>query len=126
MNLKPGLYLVTRHKLGGAVNHYGILMKRRDGQVRVFQFNPDGCRMLSPEEFAAGNQIVVRSRVPDDEVRGAFRRAEQFVKEGSKYNAATNNCEHAARWIAEGRRQSPQVTRVGLLSLALIFWGVGS
>lgn len=123
--ISPGIYLVSRPKLAGSVTHYGVLMKRRDGRVRVVQFDEKGCRLLSFLEFADGGRVTVHRRVPPGEIRDALRRAEGFVREGSRYAAFTNNCEHAARWIVEGRRESPQAGRAGLLGLALLGLGLG-
>lgn len=99
-------------------------MQRRDGRARVVQFDDRGCRFVPLAEFAAGERVQVERRVPAAEVRAALRRTEAFVRGGGRYAAMTNNCEHAARWIVEGRRESPQASRAGLVGLTLLgLWG---
>ncbi len=123
MKLSPGLYMVSRPKLSGSVTHYGILMKRRNGRVRVFQLGPDGCRILPIEKFAAGGKVTIHSKIPSSEVRAALRRAERLVKDGTRYNVLTKNCEHAARWIAEGKKESGQAGRGAALGFLLLGLG---
>lgn len=126
MKIPIGVYLVSRPKIAGTVTHYGILMNRSDGRRRVFQLSNDGFRILPLKEFSAGARIEIHKRIPPVQVKAALKRAEELVKQGGRYNALTNNCEHAARWVAQGKKKSGQGERAGILGLILLGIGMAS
>lgn len=125
--MKRGDHLVVR---GRGYTHHGIYMG--DGTVVHYQGRPFSRKAptcvarTTVAQFAKGRPVTIAPRdesVPADVV---CVRAESRIGE-DRYNVATNNCEHFARWACEGEKKSPQVRTVGLVgSLAVVltvaFW----
>lgn len=122
---RDGLYLIQRFAKDKGVIHYAIL----DQGMRLFQILPQHpyfpARIihLSPKGFqleaydeALGWTIV--KKIEDE--ASAIQRTIEAAK-NPDYNLIGNNCEHFARYVADGKRESHQVQLVGVLgAIALL------
>jgi hypothetical protein len=127
--LADGIYLVcqkAREKMG--VDHYGVLdIGNRlniagvcDDQPRVIHQTPPQITVSSLIETGAWE--VLSQALNETEASIRFWRA---IKD-PVYNAVTNNCEHFARFVITGNRESRQLQTVVIVSgiVTLAIWGL--
>lgn len=110
-SLDDGLYLIHKPSTEKVVDHYGVLdIGNRISHPRVDGFNP-----VVIHKGRNGNRIdwfqdmgtwTVIGKV-NDEV-GAISRLKEALKDPS-YDLFGNNCEHFARFITTGKRESKQI-----------------
>ena len=119
---------VVRRKLMGPFGyHHGVeLTGGFDERVVVELDARDGLRVLAPEEFARGMPVGEQARIVDaGALREVLGRSKAVFEAGgwAPYNLSTNNCEHLARFIMHGIRESKQVSGalVGLAGAGLFF-----
>ena len=112
--LPAGLYLLRQHSPSKGVEHYGILdTGNRLGyglQPVVIHQTPPGIRVDWLE--STGDWLVL-GRVLDEE--GATARIRMSLR-NPKYDLFGHNCEHFARFVATGRRESHQIQAVVAIS----------
>jgi hypothetical protein len=120
-----GLYLLKQQSAGKGVEHYGILdvgNRLRHPQVNypqpiVVHQTPPSLRLDWLQNTGAWSVLarIEPEQSAVDRIRKAF--------EDPKYDLFGNNCEHFARYVATGRRQSTQlraaVVVAGLAALAV-------
>lgn len=122
--LTKGLYLVKKpaEKFLGLVDHYAVIDV--GNSLRLFPKTEKGPVVI---EKIDGKGIVVGyildnwtiiGKVSDHYLFPASFRLVQALKDPT-YDLFGNNCEHFARFIAEGKKESIQVKSFG--ALALIF-----
>ena len=119
-----GLYLVKQRLEGKGVKHNGILdigNRRRDpGNWRG---TPMGIHQAWPvlrvDRFEGTGAWVVLGLITDEAM--AFSRMREAANNPA-YDLFGNNCEHFARFVATGRRESVQL-QAGLAILGLVALG---
>lgn len=119
--LPAGFYLVSRPKVGGLVTHYGVLSTGMGPDV-VYQLCPEGYQVLSYRDFTAGKTVTFHARRGPEHTQEIMGRLHRLQTRRPFYNVLHNNCEHAARWLLEGRRVSTQLQ--GPLGRGLQFLGL--
>src|SRR5579859_6842899 len=114
-NLKDGLYLISQPSRDKGWVHYGILdVGNRLGltldrvEPVVVHLPPGGLRY---DWLSTTGEWKVVKQIGD--AAGAIARL-RIVEANPVYDAVTNNCEHAARYIADGERRSNQVRWIGV------------
>lgn len=116
----PGARLISRPKLVGLGIHYGV---RVNGLPRfadvVFDFTDQGVRVILPEEFARGRPVRPLKYKPFPEALEVIRRADELLRQRPGYGALYPNCEHAARWVFDGKAESTQVN--GVVGMSILF-----
>jgi len=116
----PGYYQLARPKAAGFVRHYGVAEGNYLGQCRVFELSPRGCVWTGPQQFADGENVTALSWKPLTEGSEILRRVSEVQRKYSKFSLLGNNCEHAARFIWTGDRESKQVKGFGWAAAALV------
>ena len=121
---RNGLYLIKQkaQMKGILVDHYGILdigdrlnLRPNGGQPVVFHQTPPRIRT---DWLANTGNWVVLGRINDE--RYAIARINKAL-ENDKYDLFGNNCEHFARFVATGRRESTQlIGAVVILGLVVL------
>lgn len=122
--LQDGLYLVVQHSPEKGVDHYGVLDVGNNLRyltaiepVVVHQSPP----AIRADWLSATGAWQVADRIVDTAAALVRLRA---ALENPSYDVLGNNCEHFARYVAYGKRESGQVQGavvvVGLIGL-LIF-----
>jgi hypothetical protein len=119
--LVAGLYLLKQHSPSKGVEHYGILdTGNRLGygqQAVVVHQTPPGIRV---DLLASTGEWLVLGRVLDE--AGAIARIRMSL-ENPRYDLFGHNCEHFARFVATGRRESHQLQAVGAVAgLIAVVW----
>jgi hypothetical protein len=108
-----GLYLVKRKSLTKGVDHYGIL--DIGGRVGGGHHSYPGSEPMVAHQVDTGLQYdafigtgiwVVLHKVPDEAL--ALQRMREAAKNPA-YDLFGNNCEHFARFVATGTRESTQL-----------------
>lgn len=110
--LNDGLYLIKQRSAAKGVDHYGILdvgNRVRLPSVLAGQ-QPVVIHQTPPHVQAAWLQDTgaweVMGRITDE--HDAITRI-QHARENPQYNLIGHNCEHFARYVATGKRESRQV-----------------
>ena len=127
--LEDGLYLVQQRSTAKGVDHYGILdvgnrlrnpnVAGRQQQPVVIHQTPPSLTMDWLQDTGAWK---VLGRITDE--RDAIDRMNK-ASETPNYNLFGNNCEHFARYVATGLRESKQVqSGVFVAGLALLVYVV--
>lgn len=123
--LEPGIYMVKQHSHTKGVDHYGVLdvgnqlrIAQADGKRPMVIHQAPPSLQLDTVEASGPWTIVARS---SDLTMSylAFWQAAQ----APNYNALFNNCEHFARAVVLGNRESVQVQQalvIGAVAVALI------
>ena len=127
--LPPGLYMVKQRSAEKGVDHYGIAdVGNRMGRPElegqppvVYHLTPPTIRV---DWFEPAHWPTVWGIIDQD---GAIERLRAAL-ERPEYNVFDNNCEHFARFVATGRRESVQLRRVVFLSGMTAFglWAASS
>jgi len=114
--LEPGLYWVTQRSPTKGVDHHAILdVGNRMGylggcrQPIIVHQTPPSIRRESVEGTGYWN---ILKKIADE--RDAVRRL-LAACENPAYSVVGNNCEHFARYIATGVRESHQVQLIGFI-----------
>jgi len=117
-NLQNGLYLVKQRSAGKSVNHYGILdVGNRLNRSYINSMHPIVIHQTPPTLRTdwlrdTGNWSVL-GQITDESM--AIQRI-GFAAQNPAYDLFGNNCEHFARFVATGTRESKQIqTFVGIL-----------
>ena len=105
--MEPGFYLVRRRKC--CVQHFGVLAVAPGRPSEVFQLLPAGYQIVDVGTFASGKRFHVGERRPLSEAPGIRERLAALPKRHPRWSLCGHNCEHAARWVLTGRRESRQV-----------------
>lgn len=123
--LADGLYLVQQRSAAKGVDHYGILdVGNRLGHPNVDGRQPVVVHQTPPSLTLNWLQDTgawkVLGRITDE--RDAIERMNK-AWETPNYNLFGNNCEHFARYVATGVRESKQVQSVAFVAgLALLVY----
>ena len=120
-NLDDGFYLLRQKSEAKGVDHYGILdvgNRMRHPQVNspqpvVIHQRPPRIRM---DWLQNTGQWTVLGRITDE--ADAIQRLHSAA-ENPSYNLFGHNCEHFARYVATGKRESTQV-QAGVLIAGLV------
>lgn len=120
-----GLYIMKQKSPNKGVDHYGILdVGNRIRHPQIHSIHPVVLHQTPPEVrldwyHNTGSWEMV-GRVTDEP--GALARIAEAMK-NPKYDLFGNNCEHFARFIATGKRESVQLQTVAAVAgfAALIF-----
>ncbi|XDD45585.1 hypothetical protein AB3N60_12820 [Leptospira sp. WS39.C2] len=120
--LTKGLYLVKKpaEKFLGLVDHYAVIdAGNTSGLFSNFGQGP----ILIEKIVGKGNVYrymsgdwTILGKVKDHHIFAATLRLAQALNDPS-YDLLGNNCEHFARFIAEGRKTSKQVNSFGAIAL---------
>ena len=118
-HLDDGLYLIKQRSAAKGVDHFGILdvgNRLRIPQVLPGQ-QPVVLHQTPPQMQLAWlqetGQWEVLGRITDEP--DAINRI-QHARQDPHYNLFGNNCEHFARYVATGRRESRQVQVAALIA----------
>ena len=111
-----GFYLVRRPKC--LVRHYGVLAEIPGRPPEVFELLPEGYRVTDLEGFAAGRTVKFSDWRPLSDA--PFIRARLASLRPSRWNLCSNNCEHVARWVLTGRRESRQIVSWSRVAAAVV------
>ncbi len=96
--------------------HVGIHL----GNGLILHNSPSkGEHVSDVNEFASGHEIEVIPTPPSMKAK-ILERVEGVLRHPRGYDAATNNCQHTATRITEGRAYSPAVLTVGLVALIIL------
>lgn len=126
-NIEDGLYLVVQRSHEKGVDHYGILdignrlnikeAESVDHPIVIHQTPPT----IQLSWLQNTGSWLLHGRIMDENM--AIMRINHAVKNPS-YNLFENNCEHFARYVATGVRESRQiqsaVVATGLVTLTLL------
>lgn len=125
-NLNDGLYLVRQKSAAKGVDHYGILdVGNRINHPQVLPIQPVVIHQSPPRiqiEWLqnTGEWIVLGNITDEADAIARMRKA----AENPNYDLFGHNCEHFARYVATGRRESTQiqvaVAVAGLVALAFV------
>lgn len=128
-HLPPGLYWIVQASPKKGVEHHAILdvgnrMRCADAgrwQDMIIHQTPPSIRR---EPSAGTGQWTVLQKIAD-EPNASRRLVAACANPG--YSTIGNNCEHFARYIATGVRESHQIQRVGAVALAIgIVWAAAA
>jgi hypothetical protein len=119
MRRQGGMYLVKQKSAEKGVDHYGILVVDRWVLARyinalhpmVLQQGPPSIHWTW---FRESGSWEVLAKIVDE--AGAMIRIHAAI-EKPEYDLFGNNCEHFARFVASGRRESTQLQAVGALAV---------
>jgi len=119
--LVAGLYLVKQRSPSKGVDHYGILdAGNRLGcgqQPVVVHQTPPGIRV---DWLASTGEWLVLGRVLDE--AGAIARI-RMALQNPRYDLFGHNCEHFARFVATGSRESHQLRAVvAIAGVVAVVW----
>ncbi len=120
------MHLISRPKLAGLPGrHYGVAVEYAVGGAEVFDLTQDvGMQARSLDEFLRGRRYRVElTLVGELEVAEAWGRLARLLEEPDphRYHAVDRNCEHVARYVTTGRRESGQAQTSAVLGgLALV------
>jgi hypothetical protein len=124
-HLEDGLYLVHQKSAAKGVDHYGILdvgNRIRHPQIRAQQ--PVVIHQRPPriqiDWLQDTGEWTVLGRITDE--ADAIARMRKAAEDPT-YNLFGHNCEHFARYVATGKRESRQVQAVVILAglVAIVF-----
>lgn len=118
-HLDDGLYLIKQRSAAKGVDHYGIL--------------DVGNRLKIPNVFPGQQPVVIHQTPPQLQLTwlqhtGQWEVMGHITDEGDavarihharqdpKYNLLGHNCEHFARYVATGKRESRQVQAVAMIA----------
>lgn len=116
---RAGLYLMIQktQMKGVLVDHYGILdvgnrmnLSKAGWQPLVIHQTPPQIRL---DQLADTGDWKVLGKITDE--TDAISRINRAI-ENSAYDLFGNNCEHFARYVATGRRESTQLQALGLVA----------
>ena len=116
--MDAGFYLVRRRKC--FVRHFGVLAELPGRPAEVFELLPEGYRVTDLATFGAGRAVSFSDWRPVSEGPGIRARLAALALERPAWNLCTHNCEHAARWVLTGRRESRQIGRWAGVAAALV------
>jgi hypothetical protein len=119
--LSPGLYWITQQSPKKGVEHHAILdlgnrLRYRDVDPRhpiIVHQSPPAIRRGA---FIGTGTWKIIMKLEDEP--GAIRRLIAACA-NPVYNTTGNNCEHFARYVATGKRESQQVQVVGLVGFLI-------
>lgn len=123
-----GIYLVNRKgSLSSGYYHYGFAVSGKflnyfnlpKGVAKVI--HKDNKKVVADDYDALSWQVI--HKMPENEIPLAIIRTKQTLNES--YNLLSNNCEHFARYVTTGKKESSQIQVLGVLavSAALIWLG---
>lgn len=120
-----GLYLLKQHSPQKSVDHYGIVdVGNRLGLQNVDGSHPVVIHQTPPAISLhwlqeTGNWDVLGKITDEPEAILRMKKA----LENPKYDLFGHNCEHFARYVATGRRESTQLQAVGVVAslVALVY-----
>lgn len=128
-NLSPGLYWITQPAREKGVIHHAILdvgccvqwpARQVMDRATMFHQTPPSIRH---EPIADTGFWSVHLRI-GDEAAAIQRLAQACIN--PRYHVIGNNCEHFARYIATGVRESKQLQAFGVLGMLVGFvWALG-
>ncbi len=129
--LGNGLYLIKQNSQvkGISVEHYGILDIGNRLNLQAYGWSPVVIHQTPPrirtDWLENTGEWTVLGRITDE--RYAIARINKAL-ENDKYDLFGNNCEHFARFVATGKRESMQLQTAALLMglIALIVFVVMS
>lgn len=124
------VHLIRRRKLGvPAAWHLAVAFEYEEPAcLHIFELQRDGLQWSTLRDFANDRAVEILRTIQHPRlVRAAIRRLNFFINraETQRYNPLFQNCEHFARFVVEGKRQSKQVQTVvvlGCLVGAVAFW----
>ena len=124
-NLQDGLYLLRQPAQKPGLHHYGILdVGNRIDHPEVQGQQPVVIHQTPPRvrlDWLQDTGHWERHRRITDEA-GAIRRISQAFM-SPHYDLFGNNCEHFARYVATGVRESTQLQAAGFVAgLAVLAW----
>lgn len=120
-----GLYLLRQRSGSKGVDHYGVLdVGNRLGYLKPFLSGPLVIHQTPPQVRVDPLETTGRWEVLGwitDEA-GALERIKAALQ-APRYDLFGNNCEHFARYVAVGKRESPQlqgaVAFIGVVGLII-------
>lgn len=125
MNLNDGLYLLRKDSEKFGLHHYGILdVGNRIRHPRVRGEQPVVIHQTPPtiriDWLQSTGPWEIHQRITDE--TEAIQRMNQAFSNPS-YDLFGNNCEHFARYVATGVRESTQLQAAGFIAgLAVLAW----
>jgi hypothetical protein len=108
---QEGLYLVTQKSIEKGVDHYGIL----DIGNRTYQPQADGINPVIIHQVKTGLRLDWVQSTGDWKILGKITDEEMALQRlriaatTPTYNLFGNNCEHFARFVATGKKESTQL-----------------
>lgn len=124
-NLQDGLYLLRQSAQKPGIHHYGILdVGNRIGHPQVSGQQPVVIHQTPPtiriDWLPNTGQWEIHQRITNE--AEAVQRINQAFSMPS-YDLFGNNCEHFARFVANGVRESTQLQAAGVVAgLAALVW----
>ena len=124
------VHLIRRRKLGvTAAWHFGVAFEFEEPpRLYIVELQGEGLRTLPLRGFANDRAVEILRTIQHPRLVGAaIRRLKYFIDRAGtlSYDPLFRNCEHFARFVVEGKRQSMQVHTVvglGILAVAVAFW----
>ena len=107
--------ILTRPK--GPATHYGLYVENG-----VLHNTPQGgTHVVSLDVFADGRPVSVQRG--SGNIPAVLQRARRELQEKRPYNLFTHNCEHLAKGVAHGKKESGQVVVGIILAIAAVSLG---
>ena len=106
------MYVVTRPKLRGPGEHFGVIAGFGDGAFIAYELTRLGFRSGSVDAFLAGHRPEILDWTQDPrEIAASWQRLEHVATQPvlAQYNPCQWNCEHAATFVASGWARSQQI-----------------
>lgn len=124
------VHLIRRRKLGVPTAwHFGAAFEFNEpARLYIVELQGDGLRALTLRGFANDRMVEVLRTIQHPRlIDAAIRRLNYFLNRGKtpRYHLFSQNCEHFARFVVEGKRQSPQV-QTGVILGTLACAGVAA
>ena len=125
-NLDDGLYLLTQESDGKSVDHYGILdvgNRLKIDQAR-FSRQPVVVHQTPPSIQSEWLQETTGEWNVEGKIADETRAKDRLIEAARdpSYRLFSNNCEHVARYVAYGVRESRQVQlAVAVLGTVFVF-----
>ncbi len=107
------ILLITRRKLNGLGEHYGVRLA--DGTVAHYTAQR-GLEITSVEEFAQGKDIQILRQLHTSMTWQVWYRLNQIISNPRPYHATKWNCEIFANWLIGETPVSQQATGWALLA----------
>ena len=118
------VHLVNRRKVSVPVGwHFGAVFEYEEpAYLHIVELQGDGLRSSTLRDFANDRDVEILRTIQHPRlIDFAMRRLNYVIDRANvlRYNPLSQNCEHFARFVVEGKRQSKQVQTGVVLGLGL-------
>ena len=127
------VHLVRRRKASVPVGwHFGAVFEHEESAcLHIVELQLDGLQTSTLRGFANDRDVEILRTIRHPRlIRAANCRLNYFINRADalRYNPLFQNCEHFARFVVGGKRQSIQVQKavvLGILAVAVVMFATG-